>query len=242
MAAFLPALAFGGKLLLGGATVGGTALAGASIYDAATGAGKGFRDQAYEDGPDPETGKFSAGLIGNQFIKEDSPEFAKGFKNYALNRNDTLRKMEGVLGDQFQFDSTKTIPQNIALNQNNFDRASVIKRGELTKLTPEYIDEQKRYADQLLQMSRDRADALNLQNQQFAITNKRLDNQFNLAQQQRADQLMMNADNLAFQREQLRLEDNRYNDKLDRQEAMDRERAFLALMQGGLQALGAAFA
>ena len=44
MPAILPALAFGGKLLLGGATVGGTALGAASIYDGLTGAGKGFRN------------------------------------------------------------------------------------------------------------------------------------------------------------------------------------------------------
>ena len=109
MPAILPALAFGGKLLLGGATVGGTALAGASLYDAATGAGKGFRNQAYAAGPDPETGKFSAGLIGNQFIKEDSPEFAEGFKNYAINNNSTLQQMSAVLGDNLIFDPSKSI-------------------------------------------------------------------------------------------------------------------------------------
>jgi len=212
MGAFLPALAFGGKLLLGGATVGGTALGAASLYDGITGAGKGFRDQAYAAGPDPETGKFSAGLIGNQFIKEDSPEFAKGFKNYALNKSKELRTMQGVLGDKFQFDATKTIPQNIALNRNNFDRESVVKQGELARLTPEYIE---------------RKEDRDFTKQQYL--DSRLD-----AQQGRLDLLNM-------QQLQMQREDQRYNERLDREERNRRQEAVMAMM-GGLTSLGAAFA
>ena len=212
MPAILPALAFGGKLLLGGATVGGTALAGASLYDAATGAGKGFRDQAYEDGPDPETGKFTAGLIGNQFIDEDSDSFKKGYKNYAIRNNQDLQTMSGVLGDKLKFDPTKTIEQNVELNRTSFNEESVRQKADLSRLTPEYKERQE-----------DRA----FTKQQYL--DSRLD-----AQQGRLDLLNQ-------QRMQIAREDQRYNERLDREERNRRQEAVMAMM-GGLTSLGAAFA
>ena len=212
MGAFLPALAFGGKLLLGGATVGGTALGAASIYDGVTGAGKGFRDQAYEDGPDPETGKFSAGLIGNQFIEEDSQSFKDGYKQYAINNNDSLQEMYAVLGDKLKFDPTKNIKQNVALNRTAYKIEAKKEDVSLTKLTPEYIErqedrkkEERRYNDTLMQMQQTRLDTLNQQRMQIAR------------------------------------EDRRYNERLDREERNRRQEAVMAMM-GGLTSLGAAFA
>tara|TARA_B100001094_G_scaffold238690_1_gene234129 strand:- start:664 stop:1284 length:621 start_codon:yes stop_codon:yes gene_type:complete len=201
----LPALGMGAKVLLGGATIGGTALGAASVYDGVTGAGKGFRNQAYAAGPDPETGKFSAGLIGNQFINEDSPEFAEGFKNYALNKNDRLIQMSSVLGDKLIFDSSKSIPQNIAANEKAFAIASQQLTNEISELDPKVIKEERRYQDQLR-----------------ATQEARLDN-------------------LNFQRMQIAREDQRYNERLDRDELYRRQEAVMAMM-GGLTSLGAAFA
>jgi len=201
----LPALGMGAKVLLGGATIGGTALGAASVYDGVTGAGKGFRNQAYAAGPDPETGKFSAGLIGNQFINEDSPEFAEGFKNYALNKNDRLIQMSSVLGDKLIFDSSKSIPQNIAANEKAFAIASQQLTNEISELDPKVIKEERRYQDQLR-----------------ATQEARLDN-------------------LNFQRMQIAREDQRYNERLDRNELNRRQEAVMAMM-GGLTSLGAAFA
>tara|TARA_R100001463_G_scaffold110781_2_gene165636 strand:+ start:43 stop:663 length:621 start_codon:yes stop_codon:yes gene_type:complete len=205
MGAFLPALAFGGKLLLGGATVGGTALGAASIYDGITGAGKGFRNQAYADGPDPETGKFSAGLIGNQFIDEDSDTFKQGFKNYAINNNSTLQQMSAVLGDKLIFDPSKSISQNVAANTTNYKIASKQLDAKISELDPKVIKEERRYQDQLR-----------------ATQEARLDN-------------------LNFQRMQIAREDQRYNERLDREERNRRQEAVMAMM-GGLTSLGAAFA
>ena len=201
----LPALGMGAKVLLGGATVGGTALGAASIYDGVTGAGKGFRNQAYEDGPDPETGKFSAGLIGNQFIDEDSDTFKQGYKNYALNKNERLTQMSSVLGDKLIFDSSKSIPQNIAANEKAFAIASQELTNEISQLDPKVIKEERRYQDQLR-----------------ATQEARLDN-------------------LNFQRMQIAREDQRYNERLDREERNRRQEAVMAMM-GGLTSLGAAFA
>jgi len=201
----LPALGMGAKVLLGGATIGGTALGAASVYDGVTGAGKGFRNQAYAAGPDPETGKFSAGLIGNQFINEDSPEFAEGFKNYALNKNDRLIQMSSVLGDKLIFDSSKSIPQNIAANEKAFAIASQQLTNEISELDPKVIKEERRYQDQLR-----------------ATQEARLDN-------------------MNFQRMQIAREDQRYNERLDRDELYRRQEAVMAMM-GGLTSLGAAFA
>ena len=208
----LGALLTGGKLLLGGATIGGTALAGASIYDAATGAGKGFRDQAYAAGPDPETGKFSAGLIGNQFIDEDSPAFKEGYKQYAIRNNAALQEMSGVLGDKLKFDPTKNIEQNVALNRNAYKVEAKKQDVGLQKLDPEYIERQE---------DRD------FYKQQYL--DSRLD-----AQQSRLD-------NLNLQRMQMQREDQRYNERLDREERNRRQESVMAMM-AGLTSLGAAFA
>ena len=208
----LGALVTGGKLLLGGATLGGTALAGASIYDAATGAGKGFRDQAYAAGPDPETGKFSAGLIGNQFIEEDSDAFKKGYKQYAIRKSPLLQEYSAVLGDKLKFDPTKNIEQNEALNRTAYKVEAQKQDIDLQKLTPEYIErqedrrkEERRYNDTLRQMQETRLDNLNLQ------------------------------------RMQMQREDQRYNERLDREERNRRQESVMAMM-AGLTSLGAAFA
>ena len=57
----------------------------------------------------------------------------------------------------------------------------------------------------------------------------------------RRDQMMMNADNLALQRDRLMLEDQRYNERLDREERNRRQESIMAMMSG-LASLGAAFA
>ena len=75
-----------------------------------------------------------------------------------------------------------------------------------------------------------------------AAANLLAQQQLGLAQQTRADQMRMRADDLKLERERLAREDQRYNDRLERDERRDREKAFIALMGGGLDALGAAFA
>ena len=169
----LPALATGAKVLLGGATIGGTALGAASIYDGITGAGKGFRNQAYADGPDPETGKFSAGLIGNQFIKEDSPEFAEGFKNYAINNNSTLQQMSAVLGDNLIFDSSKSISQNVAANTRNYKIASQELDAEISELDPKVKREERRYQNERKDAAQARLDLLTSQRMQIEREDRR---------------------------------------------------------------------
>ena len=62
-----------------------------------------------------------------------------------------------------------------------------------------------------------------------------------LALQTRADAMQTNANSLAFQREQLAQQDRQYNSRLDREERMAKERAYMAMMSGGLDALGFLF-
>ena len=57
----------------------------------------------------------------------------------------------------------------------------------------------------------------------------------------RADAQLARADELAFRRQQLMREDQRYNERLDREERNRRQEAVMAMM-GGLTSLGAAFA
>ena len=187
----LPALGMGAKVLLGGATIGGTALGGASLYDSFQGGKKGFRNQAYAAGPDPETGKFSAGLIGNQFINEDSPEFAEGFKNYALNKNDRLIQMSSVLGDKLIFDSSKSIPQNIAANEKAFAIASQQLTNEISELDPKVIKEERRYQDQLRATQEARLDNLNFQRMQIAREDQRYNERLDRNELNRRQEVVM---------------------------------------------------
>lgn len=217
MAAFLPALAFGGKLLLGGATVGGTALGAASIYDAASGAGKGFRDKAYAAGPDQD-GNFSAGFIGNQFIDEDSEAFKAGYKDYALRNNSTLQQMQGLLGDKFKFDPKKTLSQNITSNSNQYQRALEEQKIEFEKLTTAYQRTEE-----------DRAE----EKRRFQASERR-------AEQARLDDLKSQRDNLQFQMLQAQRENDRYYDRLEREDKKDRREGYNQLGLG-LAALASAF-
>lgn len=66
-------------------------------------------------------------------------------------------------------------------------------------------------------------------------------NAHNLALQTRADAMQTQANSLAFQREQLAQQDRQYNTSLDRDERMAKERAYLAMMSGGMDALQSMF-
>ena len=194
----LPALGMGAKVLLGGATIGGTALGAASLYDSASGMGKGFRDKAYAAGPDAETGKFSAGFLGNQFINEDSESFLQGYKNYAIRNNQALQTMSGVLGDKLEFDPTKTIAQNVELNRTNFNTENAKQQVELSKLTPEYQERQddrdflkQQYLDQRLDAQQQRLDLLNQQRMQYAREDQRYNEARERDQRTRDQQIIM---------------------------------------------------
>ena len=76
---------------------------------------------------------------------------------------------------------------------------------------------------------------------QNAITNKRLDNQMEMARLDRADLMDANRADLEFRRDQMMLEDQRYNERLEREFLQNRRESIMAMMQG-LASLGAAFA
>jgi len=76
---------------------------------------------------------------------------------------------------------------------------------------------------------------------QNAITNKRLDNQMEMARLDRADAMDINRAELEFRRDTMMLEDQRYNERLEREFQLRRKESMMAMMQG-LASLGAAFA
>lgn len=204
--------------LLGtGATIGGLGYGGIQLYDAVSGAGKGFREKAYDSGPDLD-GNFSAGLIGNQFIDEDSDAFKQGYKDYAVRNNTRLQDMEALLGDQFKFDPTKTIPQNISSNNRKYEEALQKQKIELQRLTPEY----KRTEE-------DRAES----QRRYEASERR-------AEQARLDTLKAQQDTLNFQMLQAQRENDRYYDRLEREDARLRREGYQSLGTG-LAALAAAF-
>lgn len=105
------------------------------------------------------------------------------------------------------------------------DDEKTVKQNEKDQYYSLSAVEERRRLDQI------RTDELNQRSDDLAFR-----------RESRADEMSIRADDLAFQREQLAQQDRQYNLDLDRKARMDQERAFLALMGGGLDALGAAFA
>jgi len=89
------------------------------------------------------------------------------------------------------------------------------------------------------QKQRKDAEALRQQNRQDAL--RPLEMQYAELAATRADAQMARADDLALRREELLRQDQRYNERLDRDERSRRQEAIMAMM-GGLTSLGAAFA
>lgn len=86
---------------------------------------------------------------------------------------------------------------------------------------------------------RERAQQQKEKDQEFSLRPLQMQMEENRAL--RRDQMMMRADDLALQRDRLMLEDQRYNERLDREERNRRQEAIMAMMSG-LASLGAAFA
>ena len=79
------------------------------------------------------------------------------------------------------------------------------------------------------------------QTDQLALTNKRLDNQMEMALLDRADAKDQRAAELAYQKLRDRKEDMRYNERMEQLDRKDRRQAMQSLA-AGLASLGAAFA
>jgi len=86
---------------------------------------------------------------------------------------------------------------------------------------------------------REAAETLRKQNREDAMFPIRA--QIAEAQATRADAQLARADELALRRQELMRQDQRYNERLDREERTRRQEAVMAMM-GGLTSLGAAFA
>ena len=82
---------------------------------------------------------------------------------------------------------------------------------------------------------------LKLQTDQFALTNKRLDNQMEMALLDRADSKELQANQLEYQKMRDRRADQEYNERMERLDRKDRQ-AMMQNLAAGLAALGAAFA
>ena len=88
-----------------------------------------------------------------------------------------------------------------------------------------------------------KADAarLKMQTDQFALTNKRLDNQMEMALLDRADSKELQANQLEYQKMRDRRADQEYNERMERLDRKDRQ-AMMQNLAAGLASLGAAFA
>ena len=207
--------------LLGyGATALGAAAGGVGLYSGYEDLKDKYTRKAYEDGPDID-GNFDTGsFVGNIIVDEESQRFKDRFLPTARRYDQELNQMMTVLGDKFQKgDGKQSIQQLKDLNRQGARLAEQEQNQELEKGTTAY-----KRAEAALQFERDKY-------------NDRL----RLEQQTRADQMMFNADQLALQRDRLMLEDQRYNERLDREERNRRQESIMAMMSG-LASLGAAFA
>ena len=202
----------------------GTGLTAAAGYGMQQLGGQGKLDQMYKDSLeyDQTTGTYKPRGVGaailKNFVTEEGPEGLEAQKQkafleqYIVDSGGSLTDFEGKYGGQ----TSRRKIDSLLRDKDKKDLRAEQQRLQEAQLKP-----------------------LKLQMQQ---EDKRAAESYNLAMQTRADAMLMNASSLALQREQLAQQDRQYNSSLDRQERLDQERAFLALMGGGLDALGAAFA
>ena len=206
--------------VLGGGTLAVGGLAGLGMQNFG---GQGKLDDMYMDSLvlDPNTktykpkGAYSAFL--KNFVKEEGSKGLEAQKQRAA-IEDLILEREGSLTD---FDGKYT--GNTSLRRVE----SLLRDKEKADLEAER-----------LRLSKDAIRPLELQ---LEAQKTRDTNAHNLALLTRADAMQTNANSLAFQREQLAQQDRQYNSSLDRDERMAKERAYLAMMSGGMDALGFLF-
>ena len=211
---------------LGLALKGATLLGGLSTIPMGINAYENYKDTVKErafQGYTPRKG-FTTDRLGSKLILDEDPN-DPGYKSlmdeygqYLMEKSDVLKEQERLLGDQFKFDPKLGEKGNI--NQNlkaarlaAQEEAQEIEKGTLTfkQREKDRITEENRYRDRLLS-----------------------------AEQARLDTLKAQQDTLNFQMLQAQRENDRYYDRLEREDARLRREGYQSLGTG-LAALAAAF-
>ena len=171
-----------------------------------------YTEKAYEDGPDVD-GNFDTGSrIGNWLVRPESREFETNYLKNVRRDDDDLNKMMTLLGPNFQRgDGTKTKEQLKTLNLPAYQKAQQKQQNELEEGSFRNQQEEKRYVDRM-----------------------------RIAEQARLDALKAQRDTLNFQMLQAQRENDRYYDRLEREDARLRREGYQSLGTG-LAALAAAF-
>ena len=209
--------------VLGGGTLAVSGIAGLGMQNLG---GQGKLDDMYMDSLvlDKRTGTYKPKGIYSAFLKNFVQEENKP-KQEGLNSLAQKAAIENLILDQYgsltDFDGKYT--GNTSLRRAQ----SLIK----DKQKEDAKAERKLESDEAM-----RPYILQMQQQ-----DKRAAEAQTLALQTRADAMQTQANSLAFQREQLAQQDRQYNTSLDRDERMAKERAYLAMMSGGMDALQSMF-
>lgn len=221
----------------------GTVLKGASLLSAA--ASIPFGINAYEDykesvkesafqGYTPRKG-FTTDRLGSKLLlpedKKDRgyTDFMEEYGKYLLENSPDLREQKRLLKDKFVFDPSKGLDENINQNLAAAKLAALNERNELEKGTLSFQQgeerketEQKRYKAEKDREERYYQDTLKA------------------AEQARLDALTSQQNTLQFQMLQAQRENDRYYDRMDREDARLRREGYQQL-GSGLAALAAAF-
>lgn len=211
---------------LGLALKGATLLGGLSTIPMGINAYENYKDTVKErafKGYTPRKG-FTTDRLGSKLILDEDPN-DPGYKSlmdeygqYLIEKSDVLKEQQRLLKDQFKFDPKLGEKGNI--NQNlqaarvaAQEEAQELERGTLTfqQREKDRITEENRYQDRLRS-----------------------------AEQARLDTLKAQQDTLNFQMLQAQRENNRYYDRLEREDARLRREGYQSLGTG-LAALAAAF-
>lgn len=210
----------------------GTVLKGASLLSAA--ASIPFGINAYEDykesvkesafqGYTPRKG-FTTDRLGSKLLlpedKNDAgyTDFMEEYGKYLLENSPELREQKRLLGDKFVFNPSKGLDENI--NQN-LQASRLAKQAENQALEKGTLTYQR-------QEERDK------------IEKERYQDKLQAAEQARLDALTSQKNTLQFQMLQAQRENDRYYDRLDREDARLRREGYQQLGTG-LAALAAAF-
>ena len=206
--------------LLGyGATALGVGATGVGLYSGYEDLKDKYTKKAYETGPDLQ-GNFDTGsVLGNLIVDEESQGFKDKYIPTARRSDSELNQMITLLGDKFQRgDGTQTIQQLKDLNMPAARLAKQEQEQELERGTTTY----KRAEE-------DRAE----EKRRVQAAERR-------AEQARLDALKSQQNTLQFQMLQAQRENDRYYDRLNREDARLRREGYQQLGTG-LAALAAAF-
>tara|TARA_S200002703_G_C3706980_1_gene217163 strand:+ start:82 stop:768 length:687 start_codon:yes stop_codon:yes gene_type:complete len=222
---------------LGLALKGATLLGGLSSIPIGINAIEDYKESVKErafKGYTPRKG-FTTDRLGSKLILAEDPndpgynDFLNEYGEYLIENSPVLREQKRLLQGKFTFDPSKGLDENI--NQN-YQAARLAEQEENQTLEKGTLTYKQQAEKDRIEMERYKADQ--------EKDRKQYQDNLRIAEQARLDALESQQNTLQFQMLQAQRENDRYYDRLDREDAQLRREGYQSLGTG-LAALAAAF-